>query len=117
MSLKLNRDFLAALILAASMVIMGAVLGFFNNQIVTKYPEPGYHYDLEKHNLLSFMANWDGPDYIHIAENGYSSNFWINWFPAYPMAINIVHRVVLSALDSALLVSWVCLVGLYTTTY
>lgn len=93
------------------LIALSVGIGYFNNRTVTAYPEPGYHYTSEPKNSLSFMASWDAPDYLTIAQSGYANNFWINWFPGYPLAINSVHRVIPSELDSALIISWLSLIG------
>jgi Mannosyltransferase (PIG-V) len=106
-----RQDILASIAVGLSLIIMSVGLGYFNNRTVSSYPEPGYHYINEPNNKLSFMASWDAPDYLAIAQSGYTNNFWINWFPGYPLVINAVNRVIPSALDSALAISWVSLIG------
>jgi Gpi18-like mannosyltransferase len=89
----------------------GLFFGWYNNKVVPLYPKAHFHYVQEPTNPLSYMSNWDGPDYLGIAKSGYTSLFQANFFPLYPMAIYAVDRVIPSPLDSALLISWVCLVG------
>jgi hypothetical protein len=96
---------------ALSVVIAGVGIGWDNLRNVTSYPYPGFHYLLERHNPLSFFASWDAADYLQIASHGYPTEFWVNWFPLYPLLTHIVHYVIPSYLDSALLIAWTSLVG------
>jgi hypothetical protein len=71
---------------------------------------PSHHY-LEPNNPLKYTANWDGSDYIHIANYGYDSGFYTGFFPVYPMLIKIVNYLIPSAILCGLLISWASLVG------
>jgi len=57
------------------------------------------------------MANWDAVDYISIARHGYTSLFWVNWFPLYPILIHALDYVVPSPLLSGFFIAWASLVG------
>jgi Gpi18-like mannosyltransferase len=57
------------------------------------------------------MSNWDGPDYLVIAQHGYTYFNQSSFFPLYPLAAHVVHYVIPSILDAALVVSWVCFAG------
>ncbi len=60
---------------------------------------------------LSILAHWDGIDYINIAKYGYRSLLDAGFFPLYPLTIRLFHYVFGSYLISALVVSWLSLVG------
>lgn len=107
----LRRDFLLALLVSALVILACTSLGYYNNKVVPLNPASTAHYVEEPHNKLSFLSNWDGPDYINISQNGYSDMSEANFFPLYPLSIHIVNLVINSALDSALIVSWTSLVG------
>lgn len=107
----IKRQLLIAVCLAATVVVGGVFLGYENNKIVPLSQGVITHYTAEPNNRLSFMSNWDGPDYLNIVDKGYSSASQTNFFPLYPLAVDLVKTIVHSALDSALIVSWVCLIG------
>ncbi|HEV2413147.1 MAG TPA: mannosyltransferase family protein [Candidatus Saccharimonadales bacterium] len=106
-----SNELLLALVTVVVLVIVGVTLGWINNKIVLPSAVHASHYHLEPHNPLRYMANHDGPIYIHIAENGYQKIHLTNYFPVYPLLIRAFHKVIPSALDSALIISWACLVG------
>jgi Gpi18-like mannosyltransferase len=85
-------------------------LGYYNNQAVMLNPSFSAHYLAEPQNSLSFMSNWDGPNYLHIAKDGYNLGS-TNFFPLYPILISLLSHIVGSPLDSALYISWICLAG------
>jgi len=95
----------------AGLVVAGLTLGAFNNHITMIAHMPGLHYVVEPHNPLSYTASWDAVDYISIARHGYTSLFWVNWFPLYPITIHTLDYVVPSPLLSALFIAWASLVG------
>jgi Gpi18-like mannosyltransferase len=109
--LIIKRELLLALMVVLAMLVGGLYLGYLNNKIVPINASVTARYTLEPSNKFSFMSNWDGPDYLTIARHGYTSASQTNFFPLYPMAIRGVNAVIGSELDSALLISWVCLVG------
>ncbi len=102
------------LVLAVSIsiiiIVTGVFLGYENNKVVPINPAASSHYLLEPHNPLSFMSNWDGPDYLNIAKYGYKSIIQTNLFPMYPILVRLFNFIVPSLLISALLLSWLCLV-------
>jgi len=71
---------------------------------------PSHHY-LEPSNPLKYSANWDGSDYIHIANNGYDTGFYTGFFPVYPLAIRLLNYLIPSAILCGLLISWTSLIG------
>lgn len=71
---------------------------------------PSHHY-LEPNFPLKYAANWDGSDYIHIANDGYTTGFYTGFFPVYPLLIKLVNYLIPSAIMSGLIISWLCLVG------
>ncbi len=110
MSIK-RSDILIAVIATVSVIVIGFAAGKANDRVTTIARYPGFHYTVEPHNPLSYMASWDAVDYISIARHGYSSFFWVNWFPLYPTAIRLLDHLSPSVLISALIVSWASLVG------
>lgn len=106
-----RHDLLLALLIAVTMIAAGTVLGWANNKVIPAYPKAHFHYTAEPNNPLSFLSNWDGPDYLKIVHHGYKELFDVNFFPLYPLIIRGVSVVVRSALVSALLISWISLVG------
>ncbi len=101
-----RHDAAVALALVIMAITIGTGLGWENNKIVPVNPAPTAHYTLEPHNRLSILSNWDGPIYLNIADHGYETAGQANFFPLYPLAIHLVHVVISSILDSALVVSW-----------
>lgn len=110
-NLKKPRDLWLSVTVTISVIGAGFFLGWANNRKVPQLAYPGFHYTVEPHNPLSFMANWDAVDYISIARHGYTSLFWVNWFPLYPLTIRAVDYVSPSPLVSAFVISWVAMVG------
>ena len=105
------HDWLLAIVVTICFIGVGVFMGHINNQVVPSNPSPLVHYQLERHNVLNFLAEWDGPDYLAIAAHGYTTKRLTNFFPVYPLLIRAVNYVVPSALDSALIVSWLALAG------
>jgi len=108
---KISADVWLAIMSAAVVIGGGVYLGWDVSRRLIPYPTLGFRYLTERHNPLSFIANWDGVDYIHIAVHGYQNLFWVNWFPLYPVLIHLFGRLIPSPLDCALIISWLCLVG------
>src|ERR1700683_3994291 len=107
-----HKDTWLALFVTIFIAGLGLFLGWDKNHVFISFPTaPGFHYTAEPHNALSFFSEWDSADYIQIAKHGYTNLFWINWFPLYPIAINLVNHLIPSPLDSAITVSWASLVG------
>lgn len=106
-----KSDLLVAAVITVALIMVGLGLGWYNNRVVPINPAASAHYLSEPNNPLKFMSNWDGPNYLNIAQNGYTSSIQTNFFPLYPLIVRAVHYVIPSFLDSALLVSWICLVG------
>jgi Gpi18-like mannosyltransferase len=107
----LKHDFYLAIVIAAAVIFLGVIFGWYNNKVVLPNPSITAHYVQEQTNPLSFMSNWDGPDYINIEQNGYSSTAETNFFPLYPLLTRIVNSVISSPLISALAVAWFSFVG------
>jgi hypothetical protein len=74
-------------------------------------PVSSARYLAEPHKPLSFTANWDGPDYLRIANSGYTTTGDTNFFPLYPLLIHVVNYIIGSPLISGLLLSWASFVG------
>ena len=109
--LIVRQEFILALLLAVGIILTGLFLGLENTRVVPTNPSPVAGYAQELHNPLHFMAHWDAPDYITISQTGYTQAYQTNFFPLYTLAIRLVHMVLGSALDSALLIAWISLVG------
>jgi Gpi18-like mannosyltransferase len=105
------NNFLLALVIALVIIVGGVFLGYVNNKVVPVNTSSVAHYSAEPNNKLSFMADWDAPDYLTIASSGYTSAAQTNFFPLFPLLIHIVNYVISSPLTSALLISWCSLVG------
>lgn len=107
----MSHEWLLAIFLTIAVVAIGSALGIENNQIIALNSYKLAHYSLEPANKLSFLANWDGARYISIVLHGYSSSFVTGFFPLYPILIFIFHQIISSPLMSALVVSWLFLIG------
>ena len=105
-----GNDLLLSLIVAMVVVIVGVLLGWHSNRIFPANPISTLHYTAEPGNHLSLLSDWDGPAYLNIVGSGYLIYPRASLFPFYPITIYLVHLVVPSALDSALLVSWLSFV-------
>jgi hypothetical protein len=103
-----DHDFLLALLIAVVTIVIASVLGWYNNRVVPLYPYPHFHYVGK--NLLGFLANWDGPNYLYIAQHGYSNIKLFSFFPLYPILIKAGFYVFRSYLYSALFISWTSMV-------
>ncbi len=109
---RLNKNtLLLAIVITAGLLILTVGLGWYNNKVVLSTTNPIARYTLEPNNPLSFMSNWDGPNYISISKSGYVNKSLASFFPLYPLLILLFNIVIKSPLDSALLVSWLSLVG------
>ena len=111
MALILKRDILLALAVALVVICIGTYLGQENNNLVPINALDISHYRNEPSNPLSFLSNWDGPNYIQISQSGYENVSQTNFFPFYPLAVAVVNLIVASPLTSAILVSWLSFVG------
>jgi len=113
MNLKkiLRNDLVISLFVVIVVVGVAIIFASANNHIVPLYPKAHFHYLPSTNNSLSFLSNWDGPDYLNIVNHGYNSVKMANFFPLYPMLVYVVKLVIGSTLDSALFVSWLSLVG------
>jgi len=107
----IKRDVVLAIVVATTVVVAGVFMGWYNNRVVLPTTDPIARYTQEPGNALSFMSNWDGPNYLRIAQYGYTSVSQTNFFPLYPIATHIVHYVIGSPLDAALIVAWLCFAG------
>jgi len=106
-----TKDFIFSLLVTLIVVATGVFFGYYNNKVVTQSTDPLSHYTLEPSNPLKYLSDWDGPNYINIANSGYTSTNDTNFFPLYPLLIHLVDYVISSSLVSALIISWACLVG------
>lgn len=106
-----RNDFLTALLIVLVVIAVGIVFSVENNKLIPQNPSKLAHYSREPTNKLSFLANWDGADYIKIIRTGYRHENRANFFPLYPLVAHEVKIIVRSPLDSALAVSWASFVG------
>lgn len=106
-----NNEILLAVTVVVAVLCLGIFWGWYNNRTVPVNSEQLVHYNSEPYNPLSFLSNWDGPIYLHIAQHGYTDEAEANFFPLYPLSVSIAHHLVPSLLDSGLLVAWVSFVG------
>lgn len=104
--LTINNLFILSFILAFGLISTATFMGYENNKVVLLNPDPHAHYLNEPSNKLSILSNWDGPNYLNIEQHGYTSEAQTNFFPLYPLIIYVVNQIIVSPLDSALLVSW-----------
>ena len=102
-------DVWLAVFIAFVVIGIALFIGWDNNKLIPAYPNPHYHY--LSSNPLSFISNWDGPNYLKIARHGYLNYFYTSFFPLYPLLIKAVSFVFTSYLLSALFISWICFVG------
>lgn len=77
-----GNELLLALVVALVVIAVGVAFGWENNKLVPSSPASSSHYLAEPHNRLSFMANWDGPDYLAIVKHGYVNPVQTNFFPS-----------------------------------
>ena len=105
-----KKEFLFALVIALSLIAIVSFAGYYNNKVVIKNPDPRAHYLLEPSNPLSFLSNWDGPNYINIAKSSYLNSSQTIFLPLYPILIHFLAKIINSYLDSALIISWISLV-------
>lgn len=106
-----NHEWLIAILITILIVLAGTIISTENNKYVNFNPNPVSRYTLESTKKLNYLANWDGVDYIQISQSGYSSFRLTNFFPLYPIIINLVNRLLRSPLISGILVSWLFLAG------
>jgi hypothetical protein len=106
-----GKELLLAVLVAVAIIGLGVGLGWENNKLIPVNPTPSAHYNLEPHNRLSFMVNWDGPIYLNLARHGYTSKSLTNFFPLYPLCVRIVNKFINSTVYSGVIVAWTCFVG------
>ena len=106
-----SNDWLIAVLLTLFIVLSGSILSVENNKHSKLNTITVSRYTSESTKKLSYLANWDGVDYINISKNGYSSFRLTNFFPLYPTIINLVNRLIRSPLISGIIVSWSFMVG------
>jgi Gpi18-like mannosyltransferase len=107
----IKNEFLLAVSVTLIVVCFGVFLAHENNKVVPVSRQSFVHYEAEPRNGLSFLSEWDGPDYISIAQHGYVTKNETNFFPMYPLLIRIFTLLIRSSLDSALAISWLSLIG------
>ncbi len=105
-----HKELFLAFLLALSLILLVFFIGFYNNKVIIKNPDPAAHYLLEPNNPLKILSNWDGPNYLKVARSSYSNASLTIFLPLYPILIHFLAQVVHSYLDSALIISWISLV-------
>ena len=105
-----KRLWLFTLLTTLIVVSTGIFISIESNRLVKPNIVPASHYHLEN-NPLKYLANWDGADYISIANKGYDDKFLTGFFPLYPILIKLVHVIVKSYLISGLIITWLALWG------
>jgi len=109
--LYINKKlWLFTLLTTLIVVSTGIFISIESNRLVKPNIDPTSHYHLEN-NPLKHLANWDGADYISIANKGYDDKFLTGFFPLYPILIKLVHVIVKSYLISGLIITWLALWG------
>lgn len=63
------------------------------------------HSNKFSNDFLASLSNWDGGHYLSIAKYGYTEKFQYAFFPLYPLAINLLNKLINSYLLSAILIS------------
>jgi len=106
-----EKDWSLAFIIAICFILLTLFLGYYSNLVIPGNPDNSARYLLEPATHLDFMAEWDGPHYISIAQKAYTNNALTAFFPLYPLLIHLLLYVLSSPLISALIVSWLSLVG------
>jgi hypothetical protein len=106
-----RQDLLLAIVVALAVIVVGVSFGWENNKVVPVNAAASARYTQEAGKSLSFMANWDGPDYLTIAQHGYTFAGQASFFPLYPLAVHVIDLIIGSPLYSGLLVAWASLVG------
>jgi len=110
--LTLHNNLVISIFAVIAIIAIGIYFGWSNNLLVPLMPKPHFHYLLEPNNPLSFLSNWDGPNYLKIVNSGYSSVKLTNFFPLYPLVVYLVKQIIgFSTLDSGLMVSWISFIG------
>lgn len=102
-------DWLLAIVVSLAVIAIGFFIGWYNNKIIPSYGNP--HFLTISSNPLKILSNWDGPDYLYIAQHGYVLAKNTGFFPLYPILIRAFHYVFRSYLWSGLIVSWTFMVG------
>lgn len=107
----INKDILLSVLICVTVIAGGLFLGSYNNKVVPLNKDTRARYVSEPNNKLSFISDWDGPDYLSVANNGYTTINTTNFFPLYPLLTHAVNRSVTSPLYSALIVAWLSFIG------
>jgi hypothetical protein len=98
--------------IASIAIVVGVLIGIIGSTVFVLNHAPHARYLLDPHDHLSFLANWDGVDYLNIAKHGYTTKFLTGWFPVYPLLIRLLAAIIRSYLAAAIAISWVALVGM-----
>jgi len=106
-----DKEWALALIIAICFISLTLFLGYYSNLVIPGNPDNNARYLLQPSTHLDFMSEWDGPHYISIAQKGYSNDTLTAFFPLYPLLIRLFIYILHSPLISALIVSWLCLIG------
>lgn len=107
----INNELYLAIALTIFLVVVGSIIGHESVLHIAPNNAKTARYLSDPHNTVSFLANWDGVDYLSIARHGYTTKFLTGWLPVYPLLIRFFALFLHSYLMSALVISWVSLVG------
>jgi hypothetical protein len=111
LSFIISREWLLAIIVTITLVLAGCLISIANNRYAGHNSSPVSRYVAEPGNKISYLANWDGVNYLTVAKSGYTTSRLTNFFPLYPLIIRVVNKVVSSPLVSGLIVSWAFMMG------
>ena len=64
-------------------------------------PQPGKNF-----NFYKSLAQWDGGNYVHIAQNGYDEIKYYAFAPLYPLSIRLLSQATKSQITSGLIISF-----------
>ena len=108
----MKRDWLLAVVVAIGFILLTIGIGYYSNLVIPGNVGLNARYLQEPATHLDFMSEWDGPHYLAIATNGYTNQALLTaFFPLYPLLIHLVIFVLYSPLISALVISWLSLIG------
>lgn len=106
-----NHRLALSILIGICFIVVALSLGRYSNFTIPGNNGPNARYMQEPGTHLDFMAEWDSLHYIHIAQHGYTNSSLAAFFPLYPLMIRLAMFVFGSPLISALLISWLALIG------
>jgi len=106
-----TKDWALSVLVGCCFILITLGLGYYSNLVIPGNPVSSARYLSEPATHLDFMSEWDGPHYLEIAQHGYVNNSLTAFFPLYPLLIRGMMFIIPPPIISALIVSWLCLVG------